>query len=222
MEEYLSALEERDSREKGQVEYINACKEQPIRYNCNAYSLTSSIDTKLADRTATLEAASEKAPPSSPPPVPSTPSKAIGKQLVGGRTKSVSEEAASSDILSQLRIDLATTQKSRAELQARLKPLNGELEALKVKSGKDLRRVSELTRERLTLERKLRDRDEELKGKARLVEEVQDEMVSLNLQLNMAEQRSDKLERENKELVDRWMARMGKEADAMNDASKWS
>jgi hypothetical protein len=38
----------------------------------------------------------------------------------------------------------------------------------------------------------------------------------------MAEKKSKELQRENKELVDRWMARMGKEADAMNDASKFS
>jgi hypothetical protein len=40
--------------------------------------------------------------------------------------------------------------------------------------------------------------------------------------MNMAEQKAAKLERENRELVDRWMARMGQEADAMNDASKFS
>ena len=38
----------------------------------------------------------------------------------------------------------------------------------------------------------------------------------------MAEEHSQKLRRENKELVDRWMARMGQEADAMNDGSKFS
>lgn len=54
------------------------------------------------------------------------------------------------------------------------------------------------------------------------VQDVQDEMLSLNLQLNMAEQRSNKLEGDNKDLVDRWMARMGQEADAMNKASKFS
>jgi hypothetical protein len=47
-------------------------------------------------------------------------------------------------------------------------------------------------------------------------------MVSLNIQLNMSEQRSAKLQKENKDLIDRWMARMGQEADAMNDASKFS
>jgi len=45
--------------------------------------------------------------------------------------------------------------------------------------------------------------------------------MSLNLQLNMAEQQSNKLRKENKDLIDRWMARMGQEADAMNDASEF-
>jgi len=37
----------------------------------------------------------------------------------------------------------------------------------------------------------------------------------------MAEQRCHKLEQDNKELVERWMARKGQEADAMNEASKF-
>lgn len=41
-------------------------------------------------------------------------------------------------------------------------------------------------------------------------------MISLNLQVNIAEQTSKKLKDENKELIDRWMARMGHEADEMN------
>ena len=52
--------------------------------------------------------------------------------------------------------------------------------------------------------------------------DVQDEMLALNIQLNVADERCQKLEKENKDLVDRWMARMNKEADAMNDASKFS
>jgi Autophagy protein 16 (ATG16) len=47
-------------------------------------------------------------------------------------------------------------------------------------------------------------------------------MLALNIQLNVADERCRKLEKENKDLVDRWMARMNKEADAMNDASKFS
>jgi hypothetical protein len=38
----------------------------------------------------------------------------------------------------------------------------------------------------------------------------------------MAEEQSRTLKGENKELVDRWMARKGEEAEAMNKASKFS
>lgn len=41
-------------------------------------------------------------------------------------------------------------------------------------------------------------------------------MISLNLQVNISEQKASKLKDENKELIDRWMARMGLEADEMN------
>jgi len=54
------------------------------------------------------------------------------------------------------------------------------------------------------------------------LQDVQDEIIALNLQLNVAEQHSNKLKRDNKDLIDRWMARMGQEADAMNDASRFS
>jgi hypothetical protein len=55
-----------------------------------------------------------------------------------------------------------------------------------------------------------------------LVQDVQTETVSLNLELNMAIQRSEKLKGENQNLIDRWMALKGQEADAMNDASRFS
>lgn len=54
-----------------------------------------------------------------------------------------------------------------------------------------------------------------------MVEGVQDEMVGLNLQLNMAEQKAEKLKGENEELVRRWMKRMGEEAEKMNEESRW-
>lgn len=83
-------------------------------------------------------------------------------------------------------------------------------------------RVAALEREKRGLETRLRDRDEELKGKARLVETVHDEMAGLNLQLNMAEDKAERLKGENEELVRRWMDRMGEEAERMNVESRWS
>lgn len=49
---------------------------------------------------------------------------------------------------------------------------------------------------------------------------VQDEMIALNLQLSMAEKERDRVKKENKELVDRWMKRMAQEAEAMNLANE--
>jgi hypothetical protein len=45
-------------------------------------------------------------------------------------------------------------------------------------------------------------------------------MIALNLQMSMAEKERDKVKKENKELVDRWMKRMAQEADAMNLANE--
>lgn len=78
-----------------------------------------------------------------------------------------------------------------------------------------------LTRQRTELERKVRDRDEELRGKSKMVEQAHDEMVAQGLQLNLAEERSAKLEKENKELVERWMKKMGDEAERVNRDSRW-
>ena len=55
-----------------------------------------------------------------------------------------------------------------------------------------------------------------------IIQDLQNEMATLNLQLNMAEEKSTRLQKENQDLVDRWMARMGQEAEAMNQASKYS
>ena len=54
------------------------------------------------------------------------------------------------------------------------------------------------------------------------MQEVHDENLSLTLQLNMAEKHSQTLMGENKDLVDRWMARKGEEAEAMNKASRFT
>ena len=43
----------------------------------------------------------------------------------------------------------------------------------------------------------------------------------LQLQLNLAEEKAEKLEKDNAELVERWMAKMRKEAENMNEESKW-
>lgn len=52
------------------------------------------------------------------------------------------------------------------------------------------------------------------------MQNVQDELIALNLQVNVTEQKIAKVQAENKQLVDRWMKRMGQEAEAMNLANE--
>ncbi|KAI9678564.1 MAG: hypothetical protein M1817_005621 [Caeruleum heppii] len=198
--EYSRALRVRDRREKANLELYQS-------------------HTRLADRTAALEALSaiqidrdqetsssdtkglNWGPAAKPPPSASP--------LPG-------------DAVDQMRRDLAEAQRTKVALEARIKQATVELHTLQAKSAIDDRRIAEVSRQRNTADRRVRDRDEELKGKAKLLESVQDELVSLNLQLNMAENRTEELRTENEQLVRRWMERKGLEADEMNRASKFS
>jgi hypothetical protein len=62
---------------------------------------------------------------------------------------------------------------------------------------------------------------DELKGKGKFVTDIQDEMVALNLELNMAVQEKEKLKKENDELTKRWVKKMDEEAKRMNDRMGW-
>jgi len=186
-------------------EYLQALKNHNKRIDLHGEVIDAY--TQLADRTAALEA--QKATRS----LPSTP--------IAVQSDSTHVSAAAGT-LDQVKSDLAEALRAKGQLQARLKAAENELEKLKAKSISDTEAIRDLSSERMILITKVKDRDEELKGKAKLVEEVQDEMLSLNLQLNIAERDSKKLLNENKDLIDRWMARMGEEADAINNASRYS
>ncbi|KAK7510540.1 autophagy-related protein 16 [Phyllosticta citriasiana] len=209
LSDYTSALTARDRREKRQEAHITAY-------------------TKIADRTARLEAERLQAPVPSTSSQPSaTPSNKPHKPSPSrfGRSSPASaaaaEEASPTDAVARLRADLAATQTSRAQLQTQVSTLTTELASVRSRYTQNTKRVEELQREKAVLERKLRDREGELRGKNRLVQEVQDELVSSNLQFNMAEQKAEELSRENQELVERWVKYKEKEAERMNDLSKW-
>jgi hypothetical protein len=129
----------------------------------------------------------------------------------------VSSTAPPNDPNAQLRVQLAEAQKARATLESQTSTIPS-LEAEKTSQAKAI--VSK-DREIVLLRRKLRDQAEEIKEKKKMGEQVQDEMISLNLQVNIAEQKAEKLQAENAELVDRWMKRMAEEAEKMNEQSKW-
>jgi chromosome segregation ATPase len=188
-------------------------------YKRSRHILNICTDTALADRTAQL---SQQPQPSATtvPPNPQTQSPA-SHERTGTPTKSSDPSQTPSDLLSTLRTDLATTQKARSTLQTQLSDLTAQLSALSTQQRSSQNQITSLTKQVLETERKLQDRDEELRGKSKMVEHAQDEMVALELQFNLAEQRSEKLERENKELVERWMKRMGEEAERVNRDSRW-
>ena len=140
----------------------------------------------------------------------------------GRELKVFLQTPAPSDTLATLRQDLGEAQRSRGLLEIKLQSITEELLRLKIQSSLDHKRIGEYAKEQITLARALGDRDEEIRGKAKLLEDVHDETVSLTLQLNMADERAQTLERENAELVERWMKRMGEEADEMNERSKFS
>lgn len=90
------------------------------------------------------------------------------------RTTSTADSRSSSpaqvETLARLRQDLSEAQRTKGEQQFRLKSVAEELERLKVKSRVDSQRISELTTEKAGLVTRMRDRDEELREKAKLLE----------------------------------------------------
>ncbi|CZT23490.1 related to Autophagy protein 16 [Ramularia collo-cygni] len=199
-DQYSAALDLRDVREQAHKPYIDAY-------------------ARLADRMAA--AATQPLPSANP----TTSSPAPPSRSTTPRSKPKDDSPAleqnPQDLISALRHDLSTTQKARALLETRVSDLTHSLSQLQLQSRQSTSEITLLTKQKLETERKLRDVQEEIRGKGDLVERAQDEMVALSLQLNMAEQRSEKLVRENKELVERWMKRMGEEVERVNRDSKW-
>jgi chromosome segregation ATPase len=130
-------------------------------------------------------------------------------------------DSSSPSSLAQIRSELASTQRSRGELESKLDTINTDLNTLKASDTLQKQRIEQLEKVRANLERRGKDRVDELKGKGKFVEDIQDEMVALTLQLNMAEQEKEKLKRENEDLTKRWMQKMQEEANRMNDRMGW-
>jgi chromosome segregation ATPase len=121
-------------------------------------------DTRLADRTARLQsapaAAAVKEEPTSSPKL---------------KARKASREAAlprspTPDAIAKVRQDLSEAQRSRGLMETKLQSVTEELNKLKMKSSFDSKRIKELTKEKATLATGLRDRDEELRGKTKLLE----------------------------------------------------
>ncbi|KAL9944967.1 hypothetical protein D7B24_001419 [Verticillium nonalfalfae] len=186
-------------------EYLASLREQERNNPVNLELVE--LCSQLTDRVAALEAEKEALA-------------ATTKLPAKGGAKAAAPVDGADPVAAQLRFDLAEALRSKGSLQSRAKKAEDELVELRNKTKTDTHELRALTSEKAALVTKLRDREHEIKEKRKLIEDVQDEMITLNLQVAMAEKERDKVKRENKELIDRWMKRMAQEADAMNLANE--
>jgi DNA repair exonuclease SbcCD ATPase subunit len=194
---YLAALTTRDIAEKAHQDIYDAY-------------------TKLADRTSSLSRPQLAPPPEEPPTSP--PPSIVQRFSAKSPSPAPPTETPSS---AALRAEFTTAQADRAKLSTQLEAALSELVTLKDASKTDRKEINKLTKTVTQIQVRLRDRDEELRGKAKLLEDVQDENATLNLELKQADEQAKKLRRENQELVDRWMEAKGEEAERMNSEGKF-
>ena len=132
-------------------------------HNVNQLLTTLSIlDTQLADRTSRLTTSA--GPVESQRAVSSSQASLSKKQPAGEPGQSLQEALAAT------RADLSDAQRSRSELQDKLNHVSSDLEKLRKKSTQDARRITTLEGQRTQLQLRLKDRDEELRGKAKLLD----------------------------------------------------
>jgi len=172
--------------------------------------------SQMADRIAALHAEIESIHASVPRQQPTPATSSRQKSSKAPIEPPLEEDA----VIAQLRLDLAEALRSKGVAETRLRTAEEELDKLRAKTRSDSKSLRNLESEKGSLTRKLKDRDHELREKRKLLEEVQDEMITLGLQMTVAEKERDAVKKENKELVDRWMRRMTKEVDAMNLANE--
>ena len=155
---YLSALQTRDESEQSVKRVFEDCPSLPCSYT----QPNPNPDTTLADRLAHLEN-----PPVASTAVPVAPA-STSPRPDGGRPGSTTERRAVA--ASHAAADLAEAQRARAALEAKTKELVAELEAARATAKADQRRIAELVAESQGLGKRVRDRDEELREKAKLLD----------------------------------------------------
>ncbi|KAK9474247.1 autophagy protein 16-domain-containing protein [Dipodascopsis tothii] len=120
---------------------------------------------------------------------------------------------------SQLRADLDELYEINRETKAAYGRTQTELDAARAALARVQAKYDALKAERVRLAGRLQARDEEMREKNRAVQVAQDEILTYQILLNVAEDKVAKLEAENRQLVERWMERVSREADKLNDAN---
>ncbi|ODQ62384.1 hypothetical protein WICANDRAFT_103173 [Wickerhamomyces anomalus NRRL Y-366-8] len=112
----------------------------------------------------------------------------------------------------QLSIELKNSQDNTRELETQLQQQKTE----RLKSAKE---VTMLNRAVTRLTNKLNNQTEEYQHKNKSIELINDEILSLSIQNNLLTDKVDKLEKENGDLVERWIEKVKADADKMNETN---
>ena len=124
------------------------------------------VDSKLANRAAGLDSNAK----SHIVPVESSTADSRNRKL---GVSNIVSQASSEEALTRALHDLSEAQRSKGVMQSRLDNISVELQTLKLQAQHDNRRNRELSSEKATLSIRMKDQDEELKGKAKLLEVIQ-------------------------------------------------
>lgn len=103
----------------------------------------------------------------------------------------------------QLRTDLSQAQSARTLLAIQNADLSSRFDSITSNISNKQDQYNKLKAQYDGLSRRLQDRGTELDEKRKMLERVQDEMVGLEMQLNVAEQEKERLRGENADLVKR-------------------
>ena len=162
-DEYLSALQVRDRKERASKAIYDACAYGPHSDTSfqGYYSLNS--DTRLADRAAALDALASENPLNERSDATSAQTRQTSGFIVN-------PSSPSGDALTRARQDLSDAHHVKGMMQSRLDSLSEELQKLKLKTQLDSKRIKDLHVEKTALTTRMKDQDEELKGKAKLLE----------------------------------------------------
>ncbi|EWC48213.1 hypothetical protein DRE_02317 [Drechslerella stenobrocha 248] len=208
----LAAFAERDAREKAQAPFITEYARLADR--AALLSSVSTVQLLPPSDTAETSSTSSSTPLNSKLPPPTPAATAV--------STSAAELQALHSNLATFRTDLAASQRDRTTLQAQLTTATSALTLLQRSSAANLQELNKVKNDRYNLEQKVKQRDDESKLNRKMIENLQDEIIALNIQLNIGEQTKSRLKGENEELIARWMALKKDEADAMNKNSKYS
>ncbi|KAK9316082.1 autophagy-related protein 16 [Lipomyces starkeyi] len=129
--------------------------------------------------------------------------------------------------LARIRVELESLYNNQSSSKSIIETLEAEAEKLKLYNTRidaeydtlTATRFEKLQLDKKKLESRLKTRDEEYRERNKSIQILQDEILTYQIQLNVAEDKVNKLEKENRELVNRWMERVSREAEKLNDAN---